>query len=737
MKSAFILGAPLLLIVLLVNGAVPGLMAPTTAQLFWSTGFSQSFANGGLSIFAQNFGLPEPAAMAFGLAGAFPVAVLIKIGIHPIEAYTTVFALWLTVAFVGAYWLAKQLGGSSFVSLCCAAIWGTMPVIGQHQAFGMVALGMALLPFYVAVSYRLMRGEKAGTRIATLFIAACVVAVFMDGYTYMMFAVATGFIALATLIERWGDCRKDTFIRLAVVAAGFAASYLLYIAYLGKSGFEAAELDFFRGWAASIEFLFVATKGLLLIPDLIGISDKRLPDEYFGDPSTYISTFALPIAAVAAICLLARAGKLSDRVIFALIALFGFYMCLGPSVKFLTYRSEGMSQLMPADLSRGGTGSAWFSEHLPGFKNMRASYRWVALGIFGSWAILALAATQRDLRKVIVPCMIAAAIFNIPTIASLTQPTKFRQMAYAIDRDVEQMRPFFKPGEKVAMLPYRNDFLANYIAARLNIETYNIGGDKNLVEASEHWPVTMQRFSQGIIDDQYPRNVAAILESADADAVMLPYFDLLEAAHKWPYPKDYEGQMRAIAAAVDADPRIVATYAEQFAVLRLSYGLKGLGDTAREPLKIDRSEVLVSSSTTDQNTFAGVGWYPLEPTGIWSRGSSELIINVKDASDHLSGIQLTFTPYTPQPDDKMTVTVLDHGNLVVEKEFTGQTPNASLLVALSPEMIDEKGNIRLHIEASPLHSPADNGSADARRLGIMLHSVSPKFSDGNNYAVLE
>ncbi|WP_171910026.1 hypothetical protein, partial [Rickettsiella grylli] len=55
-------------------------------------------------------------------------------------------------------------------------------------------------------------------------------------------------------------------------------------------------------------------------------------------------------------------------------------------------------------------------------------------------------------------------------------------------------------GTKVAFLPYRNDFLINYLAAKLQIYAYNISGDKNLAEARQYWPSIMQRFKPESVD---------------------------------------------------------------------------------------------------------------------------------------------------------------------------------------------------------------------------------------------
>ena len=76
-------------------------------------------------------------------------------------------------------------------------------------------------------------------------------------------------------------------------------------------------------------------------------------------------------------------------------------------------------------------------------------------------------------------------------------------------------------------MPYRNDFMVNYVAPRLGIRTYNIGQDKQLVAAREHWPETMRQFREGEIDSGFADRVLLLLAGRDADAVVLPYIDML------------------------------------------------------------------------------------------------------------------------------------------------------------------------------------------------------------------
>src|SRR5262245_56949831 len=94
--------------VLLFHGAFPFFMAPTLGQAVWSSGFAQSFAKGPLySIYAHDFGLPMPAAIPFGLAGALPASWLIRLGLHPSDAYAGMAAVWLTLAFCSAYLFSR------------------------------------------------------------------------------------------------------------------------------------------------------------------------------------------------------------------------------------------------------------------------------------------------------------------------------------------------------------------------------------------------------------------------------------------------------------------------------------------------------------------------------------------------------------------------------------------------------------------------------------------------------
>ena len=725
--------ALMLAVVLVVNGSLPGLLTPTSGQLFWAIGFSQSFINNGFSIYAHNMGAPEPAAMAFGLAGALPASAFLKLGLSAADAYSASFALWLTVAFAGAYNFTRRLGGETLISLASATVWCTMPVIWQHLGFSMLALGIALLPFYFYSSLRVL---DAPTRISSfiLFLFACVVAVFMDGYTYVMFAIGTLLAFLVGVIQKRDNKLVKAAPRLVSICVGFLISYFLYTRYIGQPEFVAFPLDFFRGWGANIEFFFVATKGILFLPDFLGLSDARAAREYFGDSSVFKSTFSAAILVAALYSIVFAKGDRRAMTLFAVIALFGLYMSLGPTVKFLTYRPDGMDQLMPDSYGLFPTGSSVLSENLPGFKNMRATYRWIALATFGCWAILAVMLSNRlrsTKQKVIVLLVVAA--FNIPTLHAIQAYYQTRFVIFSREAEVQKLAPFVREGETIAFLPFRNDFLVNYIASKLKIRTYNIGGDKNLASAQESWPETMRRFTQEEIDQDFVQNVRSVLENGDADAVVLPYIDLLWAAHSLPLVDRYKDELESIARKLDADPRLTASYTDHFAVIRLNAGLRGMGDAwvigsydprkDREAIKIEKgSSVSFNIGGIDPKSMARGGWSRLELIGIWSRRTaSNLVVDLPKQNVNL---RIELTPFVPRPADRMKVQVLLNGKVVLERAYSGPARRSVETIALSDLILSADGVNILEFNATPLLSPTKIGIPDPRMLGLMLHKLS-------------
>ncbi|VFM96874.1 MAG: hypothetical protein BECKG1743D_GA0114223_102532 [Candidatus Kentron sp. G] len=538
--------------VLLVHGAIPFLMIPTLDQAVWTAGFSQSFANGSwFDIYAHDFGIPKPAAIAFGLAGAWPASLLIRLGFYPADAYSTMVALWLLVAFFSAYKISRRFGVSRPTALLGGVTWMSMPIIWAQAYFSMVSLGAGLLAFYFLAAINLFWREDETNKVTlstvVFYFLAAIISVFMDGYSFMMFATGASILFAHAVISRPEMRRTLLRAALPVHVASFALAYVLYAAYIGRLNFDAHPIDFFRGTGLDLSFIVIPTKGIHWLPDLLGLSLRRTGEEYFGTGTVWTSTFSLPIilAGLTAFWLAKKRVKLAMGVF--LVAAFGFYMALGPSLKInstipeylqSSYSTSRLRHFMPADLAVMPTGNAWISEKLPGFDVMRVSHRWSALGVFALWMLVMIrvARTDRKGRAIWVGILFGVIVLNLPNIPKELKKASYQHMMFhqIDDLVIPELRQQIKKDEIVVFLPRENDFVVNYLAPRAGFRTFNIGGDKNIAEAITQWPSSMLGIgAEFVLGDSpvelVPEDIPSILKllaDGTADVILIPYFSL-------------------------------------------------------------------------------------------------------------------------------------------------------------------------------------------------------------------
>jgi hypothetical protein len=568
-------GALILVLValLFLHGAVPGLAVPTLGQAVWTTGFAQSFLNDSLlSVYATNFGAPQPAPISFGLAGAWPAAAFIAAGLHPADAYAAMAALWLSAAFLAAYRLSRVCGATPWLSIAAAALWLTMPIIWVHAHYSMVGLGMALLPLYFLCALTVFTREASIAR-GLLYLLACLIAAFMDGYSFVMFAAGSSVLGIWLYIR--SPSRRAVLLRraLPVHLAGLGIAAALYLLYVGRD-YERAPLEMFRAWGLDLAFLAVPTQGMHWMADLLGWSTPRSEREFFGDWSVWSSTFALPLlgAALWAWWRTRRASALPGGLLIVLAC--GLYMALGPALKIDARKPAGQeaSQLIPAGTALLPTGSAWLSSRVPGLRNMRSAYRWLALAVFSGWLLLILLLSARERGDVVLGAALmgAVAVLNLPDVArKWREDADNRRMFLRIEAElVKDMQPLLRPRERVAFLPWGNDMMVNYLAARLDLVSYNIGGDKNLKAARQHWPPTLQQFREAEIDEAFAGHVMLLLARREADSVVLPYIDLLWAAHRWPLASERRQTLRPAVSAMRDSGLVTVDERQHYAVVR-------------------------------------------------------------------------------------------------------------------------------------------------------------------------
>ncbi|WP_124903086.1 hypothetical protein [Burkholderia sp. Bp9004] len=592
-----------LAVVAVVYGAVPFVALPTLGQALWISSFAQSFANSGWpSIFAHNFGLPAPAPIAFGLSGALVESTLLATTpLNPADAYSSTMLLFLALALWGAKCYASAQGASARYALALAVVWATMPVVWAHSGYSMLSAGIALLPLYLWTTHQLCdaiatRGSRTIAVSGMRFIIVACLAAFTDGYTFVMFAVGT-IVQYAGWLMQPGERRiRQLAAGVPLYAAGFGIAFVLYRQYVGTQSFAADPLSVFRGYGVDVTMLVRPTQGLLWIWDALSISTPRSDAAYFGDASVWFTTFIAPVV-IAGMAGLALTKERARGIPLLVLGVLATYLALGPSLKVDSVRPDAdravgnFQATMPPEYAIAPTGSAYLSTHVPGFKNMRASYRWSALTAFAFWALFVLLITELSRRNKqnvawsLLGLMLASnlphpdsgltysEVLHFVRRVQLHAPLRFRDQFEMLDRSIVADFRQDAPKEGItAFVPQGNDFLAAYLAAASDTRTYNIGGDKNVALAQVHWPPSVSvLFSSDTTT--LADNIERTLTDRSTRAVVISYVDLLWNAHLWP-PSSTEldrarSRYAAVVKALSTNPRFIVKTRRYYALIML------------------------------------------------------------------------------------------------------------------------------------------------------------------------
>lgn len=753
-------------LVLFVHSAIPFLMIPTRGQAVWTTGFSQSMANGSLfDFYAHDFGIPKPAAIAFGLAGAWPASLLIRLGLQSADAYAGMVMLWLGLAMVSAYQIARRFGATRSIALSGAVLWMTMPIIWAHSGYSMVSLGMALLSFYFLATLRLFLIKSNTVRIApttiVLYVTATILSVFMDGYTFMMFATGASILLLYSLMTR-PDIRPMLLkIAIPVHASSFALAYLLFSTYIGKLNFEAHQIEFFRGWGLDLSFIAIPTEGVLWLPDLLGLSLTRTDELYFGDSSVWETTFALPVVLFGLLAWSQARHRMKISTGILLVAIFGFYMALGPSLKMNSIKPEALQLSLPREQSAlmapqyavAPTGSAWISGKLPGFNVMRASYRWSALGVFAFWLLIVIFISSTENKKGVIwfGCFFVLVLLNLPDYEKRWRGgIDNRNMLQQIDQElVVEFGRHIRPAETVAFLPWGNDFMANYLAPKVGFRTFNIGGDKNLAAAQSAWPQEMLLLG-GKVDVSKAMASVKMLIDGTADVLVLPYFHMLWTPDFWPCvdkttvtpadeareslpkissflcPTKLRAELQQAIVALVAAPYVDVVETALFATIRLRPEFSGQANRSALFSSIIggiQYPIAIGAGVKEIPFVLSEGWHDLEAHHVWSKAAAKLLLPIpKDCESIKCEVKLIFGAFGASP--KRPVAIL-FNSAEQGWEWSEQIKALSGdAIGLNVPLAGATGSRSIKITIPNATSPQLLiGSLDGRILGISLQHI--------------
>lgn len=663
----YLLFALALFLALFINGALPFITTPTLYQALWATGFAESYTHGNIfNIFAHDIGYPHPATISFGLAATWPMSLLLRMGFLAPDAYTIIFTIALTVAFAACVKLALQQGISYANSFLLALTWLGMPIVWVHAEFSMLQLGIALLPFYFLNFLNFIYLDNLKNNLLKTITLFCtsILAIFMDGYTFMLYACGSSFLLLAYIYKQKFN-RKFLIKKIALVhLISLATAYFLFKKFIGKGDFGTGSLDFFRSWSLDLIFAVIPTQGIHWLPDALGLSVFRNSKLYYGDWSVWSTTFLLPLLVVSLIAFFSIKNKNWLSYSFLIVFLLSFYMGLGPTLKFNTVKKNATitntaiaySSIMAENQGLITTGNGVITKYVPGFKAMRASYRWNALAVFALWFLLVLALGQnKKMQPWLVAAILIVLFFNLPNLPAQLQTQINNRLSFLKIDDslVAELKQLIPANSIALVIPSQNDFYINYLAPKANIKTFNVGGDKNLLIAQEYWPeevfAAAQDLNSGAIWPQIK-----LLASGKANVLIVPFAD----AFRVNKCKNFATEAKNQDCKIDK-PEIINFYkvikdlnyltvkvSDSFYTIELASNFKGhKNQKAFKSILLNNLQFPIQTNATELNNpyVLSNGWHASEAKFTWSSQKAKLEVLAPENCRHQNCMmQLSF-----------------------------------------------------------------------------------------------
>lgn len=470
-----------LIIVATVNNLIPFIVAPTFGQVLWTSSFAQSYINGGWpSIYATNIGIPNPQPISYGLVGPFlQSAISVLLDISMVNSYTIAQLILIAAAFYGCVKFAGLFLKNHYFAIISAVVFLSLPIVWFHQSFGTLAIGFASMPgyFFVIIHFLESLREPQNSRTAKIIngfilILVALFSVFIDGYTFVMFAISAGILG----IIYWLKYRKGSLFAGGVyIALVFAASYYLYDLFILDMSFQKEGVTFFNAWGIDLVMLFAPIKSVSAALDRFGLSIPIDTKRFYGDATVWRSSFILPLLIPAIFGFFIKKDRKPLYTILLIIGLIGLYFSLGPWLKVNSLRpidQHGeITYTLPIPPSPVGifpTGSSFINTSVPGFNSMRATYRWIILTyvfLFASASVLLDSLIRRKKYLIALVGILLVFIVSIPDpIQQFEVGKSSLQRFYQLDQTIKELRPLLE-GKKVLFLPLGNDFLQGYISS--------------------------------------------------------------------------------------------------------------------------------------------------------------------------------------------------------------------------------------------------------------------------------
>ncbi len=509
-----------------------------------------------------NTGYPAGAPKPFGLpVNMLAAALFAADDVVSMAEMRLLYAAVFVLAFLLAWRLFTRIAGGARLGLLGAALFLLAPALHLQSSFGVLQLGMALLPGYLLADAWLLRaigarrqGWKAALpRLAGVVLLVCSVRVFslfLDGYSFLLATLLSVSCFVASALRP--GMRADALVALALYVAASGAAAAMYRGYLGAGALGVMPVDFFRG--AGVD---VAT---MLLPlqwqggwGLLGLGLDITPEMTWGGRSSLLGVFMGVSSAVAAVVLAwwwARRRIRIEPLAAGILAagLVAMLLSLGPSLKFMDFKPRDPAlagatlgkRMMPAEAAGPSLHTAWIYQNVPGIRNARVLARWQVLTRM-AWVVAVLLVAVRLVQggrggKVAAAALLALALFEVFPDPRANAGTGRAALERAETIHGEYSAAFASGlvrDERVLLLQLhdahgRNEYSSNTLCVRARVRCYNTGGDKASVIVRRQWP---QPILEAVRGRHVERNLAEAFDGDLLDVVAVPYFDLRDVVY--------------------------------------------------------------------------------------------------------------------------------------------------------------------------------------------------------------
>jgi hypothetical protein len=508
--------------------------------------------------------------------------------VDPWAAHQVSNAIVDGVGLLAGFLLMRRWGAPRWIALLTSASYLASPSIIAMNGFAYTFSGFVLLPAYLlsalVVADLIVRARIL--RAVAVALPLAFVMVFTDGYSLFAGLLAVG----AVLIARCWDSEvswRTRALLLVVPGVSFLVALIAFLAYTPDNITDIpVGIGAFRYLGLDLATLLVP-QDTLWWADIAGFG--RLGSTLWGDGSNVVGNYVgfMTLALALSYLVLRRSRPGEERRLVLALAVAGLVallLALGPALKiYSTTQPIDPVWDVPVSMTAGGLPTTWLYENVPGFETMRATYRWflltrmvlvllAGLGLSALWRHRPAPSRAAALRPGVVLLAVLLVLETAPNIPRVLQSTRTYAAHLTSVRSgvIADAVTLVRPGERVLVLPSRNDFLVNGLIPFTGAAAYNAAPDKNYQFARASWPASVERAVVAWTDDAARADAICAALEDDVDAVVLPYIDPYYDAVSWPPPQDRVEGYRWIADTLVADQRFVAARADSLTVLRPS-----------------------------------------------------------------------------------------------------------------------------------------------------------------------